>query len=490
MGKIVTRTCDGFQEMSAVEPCKEAEMNRAQISKMMEKARAAQMIFETYDQERVDEVVMAIGWAVFKEDNARYLARLECEETGMGNPEDKFTKNMHRTKGAVWSLMGKKSVGVLDVDVEPGVTRIAKPMGVVGALTPCTNAAPGTVGNALMICKCRNAVIFAPNPRSKKTSDETVRLIREQLEKVGAPVDIVQGISNISKELSQELMRQCDCVVATGGAPMVKAAYSSGTPCLGVGAGNSTVVIDETADLADAAKKVATGKTFDYATSCSSENGVVVQEGVYDRFIDELVKNGGYLVTPEEKEQLKNAMWVNGALSVKIICKSPKEILNVTGITTKEAQNARFIIVPEDGTGPDHPFSGEKLSPVLTAFKYGDFDEAVELVQRITGYQGRGHSCSIHSKNEEHMLKLAMAIPVCRVLVNQVQAFGNSGNFNNGLNFTATLGCGSWGGNSVSENVTYKHLMNITRLARPVEGVKLPTEEEVFGRFVKKWGRA
>ncbi len=460
------------------------------IRTMVRKARAAQEIFETYTQDEVDEVVMAIGWAVFKKENGEYLAELECQETGMGNIEDKALKNYHRTKGAVYDLMGKKSVGILDVNVEPGVTRIAKPIGVIGALTPCTNAAAGTVGNALMICKCRNAVIFAPNPRSKKTSDETIRLIREQLKHVSAPVDIIQGISDPTKEISQELMRQVDCIVATGGQGMVKAAYSSGKPSFGVGIGNAVVIIDETADVADAAEKVKMGKVFDYASSCSSENSVIIQESVYDQLISELEKRGGYLVDAQEKEQLRNAMWEDGALTIKIICKPPQEIANAAGLTSEGAKKAKFFIVPETGFGSEYPFSGEKISVVLTAYKYRDFDDAIKLVNSITTYQGRGHSCGIHSKNEEHILKLAGSVRLCRVLVNQAQAYGNSGNFNVGLPFTATLGCGTWGNNSVSENLTYKHMMNITRLARPIENPKIPTDEEVFGAFWKKWGKA
>ena len=459
------------------------------IDGMVRKARAAQAVFEAYTQEQVDEVVMAIGWAVFKDENGRFLAELEYRETGMGNVEDKALKNHHRTKGAVYDLVGKRSVGILDVDVEPGVTRIAKPMGVIGALTPCTNATAGTVGNALMICKCRNAVIFAPNPRSKKTSDETIRLIREQLTRVNAPVDLVQGISNPTKEISQELMRQVDCIVATGGQGMVRAAYSSGKPSYGVGVGNAVVIIDETADVADAAEKVKLGKIFDYASSCSSENSVIIHESVYDRFIGELENRGGYLVNAQEKGQLKNAMWEDGALSPKIICKSPEEIAQVAGLASEGAKQAKFFIVPETWFGPEHPFSGEKISVVLAAYRYKDFDDAVKLVNSITTYQGRGHSCGIHSKNEDHILKLANSVRLCRVLVNQTQAYSNSGNYNVGLPFTATLGCGTWGNNSVSENLTYKHMMNITRLARPIENAKIPTDDEIFGEFWEKWGR-
>jgi sulfoacetaldehyde dehydrogenase len=206
--------------------------------------------------------------------------------------------------------------------------------------------------------------------------------------------------------------------------------------------------------------------------------------------ISELEKRGGYLVDAQEKEQLRNAMWEDGALTIRIICKPPQEIANVAGLTSEGASKAKFFIVPETGFGSEHPFSGEKISVVLTAYKYRDFDDAIKLVNSITTYQGRGHSCGIHSKNEEHILKLAGSVRLCRVLVNQAQAYGNSGNFNVGLPFTATLGCGTWGNNSVSENLTYKHMMNITRLARPIENPKIPTDEEVFGAFWKKWGKA
>lgn len=464
------------------------ETNRRKVSEMVEKARAAQRVFGTYNQEQVDEVITAVGWAVFKKENAEYLAKLEVEETGMGDLEDKTLKNVHRTKGAVFDLMGKRSVGVIDVNEETGITEIAKPMGVIGALTPCTNAGAGTLGNALMILKCRNAVIFAPNPRSKKTSDETIRLMNKELAKVGAPDNLIQGISEPSKALTQELMGQVDYVIATGGQGMVKAAYSSGTPCYGVGVGNSVMVVDETADLEDAAKKIFMGKTFDNATSCSSENSIILRESVYDTVIANLEGHGGYVVSGEEKENLREVMWKDGHLTIDVICKDPRHIAELAGFTSKKALNAKFFIVPETGTGPDHPFSGEKLSVVMAAYRYERFDEAVDLVRRITDYQGRGHSCGIHSTDEDHIMKLASSINVCRVLVNQAQAYGNSGNFNNGLPFTATLGCGSWGGNSTDENVTYKHCMNVTRLSRVIEGPEPPTEEEVFGAYIEKFG--
>jgi sulfoacetaldehyde dehydrogenase len=461
------------------------------IAELVARARVAQREFESYDQAQVDEVVTAIGWAVLK--NADYLGELELRETGMGDLKDKCFKNYHRTKGAVWDLVGKKSVGILDDDPnEPGVTRIAKPVGVVGCLTPTTNAAAGTVGNALMVCKCRNAAIFAPHPRARRTSDETIRLIREELARIGAPVDLVQGISEISKEVSQDLMRNVDLVVATGGAAMVRTAYSSGTPSLGVGAGNSVVIVDETADIPGAAEKIARGKTFDNATSCSSENSVIVHASVYDAFMREMSGRGGYVVTPEEKARLQRVLWDDhGVLNPKILCRPALDLVKAAEITGPAAATARFLIVPETGYGRAHPFSGEKLSPVLTAYRYTDFAAAVQLVKDITSYNGRGHSCGLHSAMDERAVALATAVPVSRVLLNQAQAFGNSGNFNNGLPFTATLGCGTWGGNSVSENVTYKHMMNITRLARPLTGPEFqaPTDEQVFGAYWARRGR-
>ena len=459
------------------------------IAEMVTRARAAQEEFEKYNQEQVDEVVTALGWAIYQKENAEYLAKLEVEETGMGNVKDKTLKNINRTKGAVIDLIGKKSVGIIDVDEETGVTQIAKPKGVIGALTPCTNATPGTVGNALMILKCGNSVIFTPNPRSKKTSDEVIRLMNRELKKIGAPDNLIQGISNPTTNLSQELMRQVDTVVATGGQGMVRAAYSSGTPCIGVGAGNSVMVVDESADLEDAAEKIFMGKVFDNATSCSSENSIILQESIYDTVIENLKKHGGYVVSQDEKKRLEKVMWKDGHLTADIICKDPDDIASLAEMKSDEAQNATFFIVPETGTGPGYPFSGEKLSVVLTAYKYKTFDDAIKLVQDITNYQGKGHSCGIHSRNEDHIMQLAHSINVCRILVNQAQAYGNSGNFNNGLAFTATLGCGSWGGNSIDENVTYKHCMNITRLARLIEPREILDDEKIFGAYWDKYGK-
>lgn len=463
--------------------------NEKIIREMVEKARRAQKQIEDYGQEQVNEMVTAVAWAVYKKENAEYLAQLSVEETGMGNYEDKVTKNRRKTMGTLRDLLHPtaKSVGIIKVDEEKGITEIAKPVGVVGALTPVTNPAATPVNKTMMILKGRNAVILAPHPRAKETCGEVVRLMHQELAKVGAPLDLIQYLTEPTKELTQELMRQVDLVVATGGQAMVRAAYSSGTPALGVGAGNAVVIIDDTADIEDATDKIVLSKTFDYATSCSSENSLVIQDVIYDKVLDALKKKGGYLASPEEKEALQNAAFKDGHLYAGIVGQSPQTIASLAGLPQEKVRNARFFMVEEEGIGRDYPFSGEKLSVILTIYKYHNFEEALDKVERIIDYQGKGHSCGIHSSNEEHIIKLALRIKVSRILVNQAQCFGNGGNFDNGLNFTLTMGCGTWGGNSITENLSYKHFINISRLSRVIPEV-IPTEEQLWGAYLKKYG--
>ncbi len=456
------------------------------IREMIARARRAQQQIEHYSQEQVNELVTAVAWALYKGANAEYLARLGVEETGMGKYEDKVIKNRRKTMGTLMDLLhpDAKSVGIIDIDEKTGITEIAKPVGVVGALTPVTNPAATPVNKAMMILKGRNAVILAPHPRGKRTCAEVVRLIRRELSKVKAPHDLVQFISEPTKELTQELMRRVDLVVATGGQPMVRAAYSSGTPALGVGAGNAVVIIDPTADIDAAADKIVASKTFDYATSCSSENSLVVHESIYDRVMDSLRRRGGYLTSPEEKEALRKAAFRDGHINAAIVGQAPEVIASQAGM---EIGGARFIIVEEEGIGKDFPFSGEKLSIILTVYKYGEFEEALDTVERVLEYEGKGHSCGIHSTDEDHIIKLAERMKVSRILVNQAQAFGNGGNFDNGLNFTLTMGCGTWGGNSINDNLSYKHFINITRLSRVIAAV-VPSEEQLWGTYLEKYG--
>jgi len=341
--------------------------------------------------------------------------------------------------------------------------------------------------NGLAILKTRNAVVFAPHPKAKATCELTASYMREGLRKVGAPEDLVLNIKEPTYELTQELMRSVDLVVATGGAQLVKVAYSSGKPAYGVGAGNSVVVVDETADLMDAATKIRNGTIFDSATRCSSENSVVLQESIYDRMVGYLQELGGYLCNAEEKARLRKVMWPDGEhLSREVVGQRAQKIALLAGIPMGAEKT--FLMVKGEAVGPADLFSGEKLSPVLTVWKYKDFEEAICLVRDITRYSGYGHSCGIHTKNDAHMLELAMRARVSRIMVRQTQVFGNSGNYDNGMPFGLTLGCGTWGGNIVSENIHWKHFLNTTWVSMPIPPV-VPNEEEIFGSHWKKYGK-
>jgi sulfoacetaldehyde dehydrogenase len=448
------------------------------VAGLVKRARAAQAEIDDYTQEQVDRLVKAVVWNIVKDGPAQEISRLAVEESGMGNYEGKYNKLMAKAKGCVRDMIGKKSVGVIEIDEEKQIMKIAKPVGVIGALCPCTNPEATPTVKVASALKGRNAIILAPHPRTKKTNAFIASLMRETLKKYGAPEDLVIAIEEPTMDISGALMKQCDLIMATGGAPMVKAAYSSGTPAYGVGAGNAVVVVDETADLKDAANKIKSSKTFDFATSCSAENSLIIQETIYRDFVEALKAEGGYLANADEKAKLQSAVWVDGHLNPKIIAQSAQTIAKVAGISIPDDRT--FIMVEETGIGTEHPFSGEKLSVVMALYKYNKFEEAVNRVNDITRYQGMGHSCGIHSFNEDHIMELAMKTKVSRMNVRQGHALANTGNWFNGLPFTTSLGCGTWGGNIVSENITWKHLINTTWVSRPFPPVK-PTDEELFG---------
>lgn len=457
------------------------------IDQLLAKAREAQKVIEFWPQEKVDEMVLAVGWEAYKRETAETVARLAVEETGLGVYEDKVLKHQKKTIGVLRDLQGEKTVGVIERVPEKGLVKIAKPMGVIGAITPMTNSSSTMPCNGLMILKARNAVIFAPHPRAKKTCAVTCEEMRKGLAKVGAPLDLVQYIEEPSIELTQELMSKVDLVLATGGAGVVKPAYSSGKPAYGVGAGNATVVVDETADLPVTAAKICKGKIFDNATSCSAENNIVIQESVFDDLLEELKKTGGHLVTGEDRAKLKAAMWPDGLhLSGKIVCKSVKFIAEEAGIHVPDG--TKFIMVLGEHIGPEDMFSAEKLSPVLTLWKYKTFDQAVQMVIDITGFSGYGHSCGIHSVNEEHILELATKAKVSRMMVRQAQSAGNSGDWENGMPFSMSLGCGTWGGNITSENITVKHFLNVTWVSYPIPA-EIPDPEVIFAPHFAKYGK-
>jgi sulfoacetaldehyde dehydrogenase len=467
-------------------------METERVVEHVTRARAAQRVVERCSQEQIDDIVAAVAWAGYS--HAEPLARLAIEETGIGNYDDKVSKNRRKTLGTMRDLKAARSVGVIREDPARGITEIAKPVGVVAALTPVTNPGATVINNMMIVLKGANAIVLAPHPKGEKTCAKAVELARAALSRLGAPEDLVQLCSltasskEASKQRAQELMRLVDLVLVTAGPANVRMAYSSGTPALGVGLGNAPVIVDATADLADAAAKIAHSKAFDCATSCSSENALVVEAGVYDATLRALERCGGYLVPPAAKAQLQAAMWKEGALSRAIVAQPAAVIAREAGLTNDAARQARFLIVEEEGIGPDFPFSGEKLSPVLAVYRYQTFDEAIDTVVRILEYQGKGHSCGIHSFDEEHIGRLARTAKVCRVLVNQAHCIGNGGDFANGLDFTLSLGAGPWGGNSVGENITYRHFLNTTRLSRVIPAA-VPTEEELWGDYFARHGR-
>jgi sulfoacetaldehyde dehydrogenase len=457
----------------------------AEIRGLIERSRAAQAQIENYTQEQVDLLVRAMVWAVARPGVAEDIARFTVEETQLGNYDGKYLKIFRKTRAALMDILDDKSVGVIEEIPERNIVKIAKPMGVIGALCPSTNPEATPVIKAIAAVKGRNAIILAPHPRAKRTNKMICDLMRNALEQFGAPADLVIAIEEPSLESTNELMRQCDRVLATGGGAMVKAAYSSGTPALGVGVGNAVITVDETADLDDAAEKIRMSKTLDLAASCSADNSVLLVDAIYAPMLDKLVQQGGYLVNDDEKARLQNTIWHDGHLNTAIVAQPAEKIAAMAGIELPEGR--QFFIVPESGWGPDHPFSGEKLSVVMALYRVRDIDDAIRHTNGIQAYQGQGHSCGIYSNSDENIMKLANATRTSRVMVNQPQAASNSGNLWNGMRQTFSLGCGSWGGNGTNNNITWRDLINETWVSKPLKQSKqLLSDEELFGPVMQK----
>jgi len=464
------------------------ETVRREVAAVVARARAAQAAIAEYSQEQVDELCTAVAWAVSRTDRAEALAKLAVDEGGFGNHDDKVTKIKKRVLGVLSDMRSARTVGVVEEDPDRGLVKIAKPVGVVAALIPTTGPDATPPVKALFALKGRNAIVVAPHPRTTDTTAAVVGFMREACEQVGAPADLVQMLPAPSIARTQELMRQVDLIVATGGASMVKAAYGSGTPAYGVGVGNAVHVVDETADLDDAAAAIAGAKTFDYATSCLADNAVVADDSIYLDLLERLVAQGGYLCSPEQKAALARRMWPDGAEipSPDVIAKPAGKIAELAGFTIPGDRT--FLLVEEDGVGHDHPFSGEKLSVVLALYRYaGGIESAVDLVNAITGYQGLGHTCGIHTNRDEHVDALALRTKTARILVNQNLNEG-AGSPRNGLPFTLSLSCGTWGGNITTENVNVRHFVNLTWVSRPVAAHPVG-EEELFAEFWRRHGR-
>ena len=459
---------------------------KEEIGKLVERSRKAQKQIENYTQEQVDELIRAMVWCVAKPGMAEEIAQFTVDETQLGNYEGKFLKIQRKTRATLMDIINDKSVGILEEDKERAIVKIAKPMGVIGALSPSTNPEATPVIKAIHAIKGRNSIIVAPHPRAKLTNKKICDLMRSALEACGAPADLVQGIEIPSLDLTNELMAQCDRVLATGGGAMVTAAYSSGTPALGVGVGNAVITVDETADLDDAAEKIRMSKTLDFAASCSSDNSVILVNEIYENMMSKLKEKGGYLVNDEEKEKLKNTLWDDeGHINTAMVAQPAEKIANMANIDIPEG--TQFYIVPENGWGKEHPFSGEKMSVIMALYKADNIDHAIELTNNIQAYQGQGHSCGIYSNSDDNIMRLANATKTSRVMVNQPQAASNSGNLWNGMRQTFSLGCGSWGGNGTNNNISWRDLINETWVSKPLSQSKeLMSDEDLFGDVMDK----
>ena len=465
----------------------ENKNNCSEVDNLLENAKKAFSQFRNADQQRVDEAVTAVAWSLYEDSRARLLAELAVKTTGLGNVNDKIIKNQRKTFGTLRDLMRARTVGIIEDDPAKGLVKYAKPVGIVAAITPSTNPVATPVNKCMMVLKGRNAIIIAPSPAGWAATSKAVEMMREQLRIVGEPQDLIQVLPHpVSRESTKALMASVDLVVATGSQNNVRGAYSSGTPAIGVGVGNVPVIIDETANFESAARLIGNSKTFDNGTSCSSENSVIIVNSVYDKVMQEFHRVGGYLASADEREKIISAMWpAPGKLNRDLLATDAEVLIRKCGLNADVA-TTRFIIVEETGIGSNFPLSGEKLSLVLTAYRASDFNEAVKTVNTILAYQGAGHSCGIHTSDLDRARTMAENLDVVRVLVNQAHTFGNGGGFTSGLPFTLSMGCGTWGGNSISENLNYRHFINITHLATEIPEDK-PSEASLFGEFLDKY---
>ena len=447
---------------------------------LLARARAAMAAVSHEDQSTVDRWCRAVAWATANEQTFGRLTRMSVDESGMGSA-DGVPARRWKILGILRDALRAKSVGIIEEIPDKGLVKYAKPAGVIAGLLPVTNPLVTMVNMAINAIKCRDAVIFSPHPMSRNTALEIARVIRAALSKQGAPEDLILCLDKPSIPLAQELMSICDLTIATGGPAMVKSAYSSGKPAYGVGAGNATIVVDETADIAEAARNTRISKTQNHGSGCSCDGNLLVEATIYDAFLAQLQEEGGYLATADDKRSLEAVMWdANGHRTIDTVARAASVIATKAGIDLPAGKS--FIIVPEDRIGKEHRFSGEKLSPVLAIFKYSGFANVLQMVADIFEVGGKGHSVGIASFDDEHIHRLALMAPVSRIMVRQPNVSGNAGSFTNGMPMTASLGCGTWGGNIISENISIKHYMNTTWVSRTIPEDR-PTEQELLGEF-------
>lgn len=470
-----------------------AKLDQDQIDEIEEKfarADAAQKIFEKWSQEDIDRTIRAVAWKVANTQTFKELVKMSIEESKLGDPVSRENKK-YKIRGVLRDALRQKSVGIIEEIPEKGIVKYAKPVGVIACVIPATNPDLTPAGNAIYALKARNAIIFSPHPRAVKTGGRTVELMREGLRQVGAPEDLIQilgqGKAKINRYLSEALNTKCDLVIATGGQGVVRRAYHSGTPAYGVGAGNATMIWDETAEeeIIKAAHNTMLSKTSDFGSGCSADGNIVIHESIFDKGIKALIEVGGYLLNEKEQESIKKIMWDEECHRLPdSVAQSPQRLAELAGF--KIPEDRKFLIAMGTGsytTSYEDVWCREKLTTLLAVHKYeGEFQNAIDIIKAIHEVGGKGHSVGIYSYDEDHIHRLAMEAQVGRIMVRQPQSKSNAGSFTNGMPMTSSLGCGTWGGNATSENVHLKHYMNVTWVSKAIPEDR-PSDEELFGEF-------
>jgi len=460
------------------------------VDAVVQRARIAQARYaDGATQQRYAQAALAAAWALMEPTRNQEISELAVATTGLGNVADKVQKNHRKTLGLLRDLKGAVTTGILREDPEKGITEYARPLGVVGAVVPSTNPAATPTNNVINALKCGNAIVLSPSPKGVTVCERLLEAMYAEFDKIGIDRDLVQMLpSPSSKVKTQRLMEAVDLIIVTGSQDNVRRAYSSGTPAIGVGAGNATVIIDETADLKSAAEKIAASKTFDNATSCSSENVLVVVEAVKEAFLQELNNAGGRLLSTAQTAQLKSTLFDNGNLNRHLIAKDIGVFLRAAQLEVENAADAKFVVLESTGIGKGSPESGEKLSLAVTLYTASNFESATQLASEVLSYQGAGHSIGLHSSDDSRARLLAENMPTCRVIVNQAHCFATGGAFNNGMPFSLSMGCGSWGGNSIDDNLNYQHFFNVSKVIRPIASDE-PSVESVFSGYWSEAGR-
>lgn len=462
----------------------------ALVDDLLARARAAQARYESgATQARYDRACQAAAWALLEPDRNRTLSELAVRTTGLGNVADKVTKNHRKTLGLMRDIAHAVTHGVIADDPARGLTEIARPIGVIGAVVPSTNPVATPANNIINALKCGNAIVLSPSPRGTEACRRLLDYIHDEFSKARVDPDLVQMIpAPANKTRTGRLLETVDLALATGSQDNVRRAYTCGTPAIGVGTGNVPVIVDETADAKAAARLIARSKTFDNATSCSSENALVVVDELYDSFSSALRNEGCAILDSTREHHVVERLWPDGRLNPRAIARDARVLIDILELADEVPGDTRFIAVETANAGPEHRISGEKISLVTALYRARDFADARAIVARILEHAGAGHSVGLHTSRDDRAVELGRVLPACRIIVNQAHAIATGGSFDNGVPFSLSMGCGSWGGNSIGENLHWKHFLNITRVVRTIPPNE-PSLEDLFADYWAGCGR-